>query len=141
MERGFVMPKYSYPCVFTYDKEYHGWTAMFPDWQEFVVGSTCGRTWRQAVFMAHDLLGLMCMDREDDGKLLPLPSPKNTVSNGIVRMIDADSNAYRDMMQTIHKRKSPYRYRMVETAWKRYIYNPKWDVTQEEWKKCRCGGE
>ena len=91
--------------------------------------------------MAHDLLGLMCMDREDDGKLLPLPPSKNTVSNGIVRMIDADSNAYRDMMQTIHKRKSPYRYRMVETAWKRYTYNPKWDVTQEEWKKCRCGGE
>ena len=117
------MAKYKYPCVFTYDKEYGGWTAEFPDWQERVVGCTCGNNWQHVKYMAEDLLNLMCMDCEDDK--LPLPKVSNleeSVSDKgrkCVRYVEADTNKYRKEVQQYQR---VGRFRMAEKARERYKY-------------------
>ena len=122
------MPKYEYPCYFIRDEEYGGWTAEFPDWQGQVVGCTCGKSWQQVLYMAEDLLNLMCMDCEDDKIPFPAIQKRDFPAGIVVRMISADTDKYRKECIAFKK---VGRWRMAEKARKRYWY-PKGPQSPEE---------
>ena len=114
------MPKYTYPCFFTRDEEYGGWTAEFPDWQGKVVGCTCGKSWQQVLYMADDLLNLMCMDCEDDNESFPSVVEHNVPEGTIIRLVSADTDKYRKECELY---KNVGRWRMAEKARRRYWYS------------------
>lgn len=119
------MAEYSYPCVFL--KEDKGWSACFPDWEERFGGWTCGDTWPQVMYMADDLLNLMCYYTKEDGIDFPEPTDISTL-NGIVRMIKANTEEYGKLLKKV--RKHGFRWRMAENARKRYMY-PRMPQTPE----------
>lgn len=114
------MPKYTYPCFFTRDEEYGGWTAEFPDWQGKVVGCTCGKSWQQVLYMADDLLNLMCMDCEDDNESFPSVVEHDVPEGTIIRLVSADTDKYRKECLAFKK---VGRWRMAEKARRRYWYS------------------
>lgn len=81
-----------YPVVFT--KLEDGYMSYVPD----LVCNTQGDDLAEAIAMTRDMIGLMCMDLEDEGKALPAPSGFDAVPAGeheFVSLIDVDVSAYR----------------------------------------------
>ena len=119
------MAIYRYPCIFTPSE--NGWTAEFPDWESFT-GVTCGHTWQHARYMAKDLLNIMCLVTEEDGRPFP-DATKSIVTSGIVRMIEADTEWYRHEIEQAHR---VGRFRMAERARERYVYHKGAQCPEEE---------
>ena len=120
------MTKYRYPAIFHKDKECGYWVE-FPDWCKAHIGAvTDGKNYAQARHMAEDLLGLLCWDQELDHKECP-PANEHQVylpelePGDFIELIDADTEAYAKVMA--HVKKGRWRWRMLERARKRYIYN------------------
>lgn len=124
------MTKYQYPAIFHKDKECGYWVE-FPDWEKVNVGAfTDGKNYKQARYMAEDLLGLLCWDHETDHKVFPEPSKPEDhfavsyLPGNFIKMISADTHAYNQIMKFINNRHLHYRYRQINKAIERY---KKWD--------------
>ena len=80
-----------YPVIFEKDGE--GFLVTIPDLQK----NTQGRNLAEAISMARDLISLILVDLEDDGKELPLPNTIKYKSpiNSIFSYVDVDLTAYR----------------------------------------------
>ena len=89
------MKKLIYPAVF-HPEESGGYSVVFPDLLGCV---TEGDTMSEAIDMAQDAIFLVCIDMEDDGKKLPIPSmfPDHS-DNEIISYVDVDLDAYRKAM-------------------------------------------
>ena len=84
-----------YPTVFTALEE-GGYMAYVPDLEI----NTQGEDLAEAIAMARDAIGIISIDREDDGK--PLPKPSHTISHHpgeIVSLVDVDLTAYRQSLK------------------------------------------
>lgn len=85
--------KTAYPVVFTPLQE-GGFMAFVPDLEI----NTQGETFPEAISMARDAIGLMCLDMEDEGRALPQPSRPDGVAkapNDTVSYVDIDLSDYR----------------------------------------------
>lgn len=81
-----------YPVVFTELDD--GYMAYVPDLE----CNTQGDDLAEAFAMSRDVIGLMCMDMEDEGKELPAPTKLSDIHAGehdTVSLIDVDVSAYR----------------------------------------------
>lgn len=113
------MAHYKYSCVFTKDKS-GCWEAEFPDWVETMGGRTCGKNWQHILYMAQDLLNLMCLTAEEDHIPFPEPSHCPIEEGNIVRMVEADTVEYAKAVALYAK---VGRFRMAERARERYLYH------------------
>lgn len=85
--------KLAFPVVFHKAPE-GGYVAYVPDFDI----NTQGDDLAQAIAMSRDVIGLMGIDLEDDGKEIPKPSEPSQVScreGEIVSMVDIDFMEYR----------------------------------------------
>lgn len=81
-----------YPAIFT--KLEDGYMVYVPDLE----CNTQGDDMAEAFAMGRDVIGMMCMDMEDDGKQLPTASDPATLKVGageFISMLDVDVDAYR----------------------------------------------
>lgn len=80
-----------YPIIITETKD--GYFVRVPDFDS----ETQGESVAESMEMARDLIGLMGIDMEDEGKELPIPYSKeyDTVEGDIVTLVDIDFNEYR----------------------------------------------
>lgn len=80
-----------YPIIIK--KEEDGYYVEVPDFD----AATQGDTIAESMEMARDLIGLLGIDFEDDGKEIPKPysSAFNPEENDIVTLVDIDFSAYR----------------------------------------------
>lgn len=84
--------KMAYPVIFT--KTDAGYVAHVPDMNV----DTQGKDLPEAIYMARDVIGIMGIDTQDDGKNLPAPSDIASIRHGegeFVSMVDIDFDAYR----------------------------------------------
>lgn len=84
--------KNAYPIVLI--PELQGFTVYIPDFDI----NTQGEDLTEAIEMARDAIGLMGIDLEDDGKVLPEPSPRSAIkTNGVefISLVDVDFAEYR----------------------------------------------
>jgi predicted RNase H-like HicB family nuclease len=82
----------AYPVIFS--KITEGYMATVPDWDIDTHGSDLA----DAIEMARDAIGVMGIDRQDDGLDLPEPSDVTAVtceSGEIVSIVDIDFSEYR----------------------------------------------
>lgn len=94
--------KNAYPIVITPDKE--GYVVYIPDFDT----NTEGNNMAEAMEMARDAIGLLGIDMEDDGIIIPEPTPLNNIcadSQDIVTLVDVDFAEYRreNEMKTVKK--------------------------------------
>ena len=83
--------KYVFPVIFTKLDE-GGYMAFAPDLEI----NTQGESLAEAIAMARDAICLVCVDLEDDGKVIPTPSSAVNCKEGeILSYVDADVGAYR----------------------------------------------
>lgn len=122
----------TYTAEFRWDGEYGGWTAEFPAWRKAVIGFTCGRTWEDVVYMAHDLLGTMCVYREDEREPFPVQERMEIPSDAVVRDITADTDEFRRFFKRTAKGR--FRFRLHKKLWEKYTYDKKLDLTESEEK-------
>ena len=81
-----------YPVVFTQLPD--GYMAYVPDFQI----NTQGNDMAEAIAAARDAIGLVGIDREDDQKAIPAPSPLGAVAyapDAILSLVDIDFSEYR----------------------------------------------
>lgn len=81
-----------YPAVFT--KLDDGYMVYIPDLE----CNTQGDDLAEAFAMGRDVIGMMCMDMEDEGKTLPTPTDPaaiKTEAGEFISMLDVDVDAYR----------------------------------------------
>ena len=81
-----------YPILLIPEKK--GYTVYIPDFEI----NTQGDDLTDAMEMARDAIGLMGIDMEDDGKILPAPSDMASVkreADEIVTLVDVDFDEYR----------------------------------------------
>lgn len=81
-----------YPVVFT--KLSDGYMAYIPDFDS----NTQGASLAEAIEMARDAIGMMGIDKEDDGLEIPKPSESSSIQckeNEFVSMVDIDFLEYR----------------------------------------------
>ena len=85
------MKRIVYPIIITEEKD--SFYVSVPDFES----ATQGESVADAIMMARDLIGLMGIDMQDDGKELPIPYLKEyEVSEGdIVTLVDVDFSDYR----------------------------------------------
>ena len=86
--------KNSYPIILTPDEV--GYVVYVPDFDV----NTEGDTLTEAIEMARDVIGLMGIDMQDDGKALPKASSladiqANADSGSIVSLVDVNFTDYR----------------------------------------------
>lgn len=84
--------KNSYPIILTPEEK--GFTVYIPDFNI----NTQGDDLTEAIEMARDAIGLMGIDMEDDGKVIPAASSAKDIkpTNGdIVSLVDVDFAEYR----------------------------------------------
>ena len=84
--------KNTYPIIFTPDDK--GYTVYIPDFN----ANTQGKNLTEAIEMARDAMGIMGIDMEDDGIVLPEPSSAVTITvpeNSFVSLVDVDFKEYR----------------------------------------------
>ena len=82
--------KEAYPITLKQDNEYI--VVYVPDFNI----NTQGKNIAGAMEMARDVIGIMGIDYQDDGKPLPEPSPISEVkSDGMVTLVDVDFDEYR----------------------------------------------
>lgn len=80
-----------YPIIISEEKgEYY---VSIPDFDIATQGSSIA----ESIAMARDAIGIMGIDMEDEGKLLPKPNSvkKQTTESDIVTLVDVDFNKYR----------------------------------------------
>ena len=84
-----------YPAVFKPLKE-GGYMVYLPDWEN----NTQGEDLADAIAMARDAIGILCIVREEDGEPLPTPSLSIQHEAGeIVSFVDVDLTAYRRSLE------------------------------------------
>lgn len=91
-----MMSKYSYPAIFTPDKE-GGYTVVFPDLEGCF---TEGNTLTEALYMAKDALALVLYGYEKDKRTIPNPANPGDFSlreGEFVNYIACDTLEYRKM--------------------------------------------
>ena len=84
--------KAAYPIIMAESKDYI--TVWIPDFNI----NTQGTTYAESIEMARDAIGLTGIDMEDDGIVLPLPTPIGLIqpaSSGITTLVDIDFDEYR----------------------------------------------
>ena len=85
--------KAAYPIIMTKGQKYI--VVYVPD---FDIG-TQGKDYAEAMEMARDAIGLVGIDREDDGKSLPAPTEISAVKSedpdAVVTLVDVDFSEYR----------------------------------------------
>lgn len=113
------MSKHSYLAVFRSCKE-GGYWVEFPDWNDGpICGATDGRDEEEAIFMATDLLNLMCWECEHSNLKFPekkefVLDKNETAKHIFTQCIFADTEKYDITMQRIQKGK--YRFRQIRKA-------------------------
>jgi predicted RNase H-like HicB family nuclease len=81
-----------YPAIFTKIKK--GYAVSIPDFPIDTQGKDLG----EAIDMARDAIGILCIDMEDEDRALPLATASENVpheDNEIVSLIDVDLTEYR----------------------------------------------
>lgn len=90
------MAKYAYPAIFTPETD-GSYSIVFPD----VDGCyTCGDNLEDGIEMAEDALALVLYGYEKEGRPIPDPSDRSTISlreNEFINYIACDTMAYRKM--------------------------------------------
>lgn len=96
--------KNAYPVVMTQGKEFI--VVFVPDFNI----NTQGKDIADAIAMARDAIGLMGIDMQDDGEVLPKASSLADIqaeapSDGVVSLVDVDFGEYRrrNDMRTVKK--------------------------------------
>ncbi|MBQ8401963.1 MAG: type II toxin-antitoxin system HicB family antitoxin [Clostridia bacterium] len=95
--------KNAYPIILTQGKEYI--VVYVPDFQI----NTQGKDIADAIEMARDAIGLMGIDMQDDGEVLPEASSAASIHTespeDIITLVDVDFSEYRRMndMRTVKK--------------------------------------
>ena len=95
--------KNSYPIILTPDKI--GYVVFVPDFDI----NTEGDTLTESIEMARDAIGIVGIDMEDDGEILPEPTAVSEVKAGsntdIITLVDVDFGEYRKKndMRTVKK--------------------------------------
>jgi predicted RNase H-like HicB family nuclease len=90
----FMNSKYSYPAIFTPEKD-GGFSVVFPDIENCF---TCGDDLTEALFMAEDVLALMLYEYEAEKKPIPTPSIPSSIplkDGEFVNIIACDTLEYR----------------------------------------------
>ena len=89
--------KNSYPIVLIPEEK--GFTVFIPDFNV----NTQGNDLTDAIEMARDAIGIMGIDLEDDGKVIPAASAVNDIKHAdseIVSLVDVDFSEYRRKNET-----------------------------------------
>lgn len=84
--------KNAYPIVLIPEEQ--GFTVYIPDFDI----NTQGEDLTVAIEMARDAIGLIGIDMEDDGKVLPEPSPRSAIKTEgaeFISLVDVDFAEYR----------------------------------------------
>ncbi len=84
--------KNSYPIILTPEEK--GFTVFIPDFDI----NTQGDDLTEAIEMARDAIGLMGIDMEDDGKVIPAASSAQSIKHAdgeIISLVDVDFAEYR----------------------------------------------
>ncbi len=93
--------KEAYPIILSKGKEYI--VVYVPDFD----ANTQGKTVAEAMEMARDLIGILGIDMQDDGKELPKATAIEDVhsDNGMVTLVDIDFDEYRrkNEMRSVRK--------------------------------------
>ncbi len=88
------MTKYTYPAIFTAEKD-GGYSVDFPD----IPGCyTCGDTLADAIYMAEDVLAFMLYGYEQERRVIPMPSKPSDLAvkkNEFVNYVACDTLVYR----------------------------------------------
>lgn len=94
--------KNAYPVLLMPDKK--GYTVFIPDFDIY----TQGKDLTEGIEMARDAIGIVGIDMEDDGKVLPTPRKVSAVKakkDEIVTLVDIDFTDYRrkNELRTVRK--------------------------------------
>lgn len=94
--------KATYPILLMPDKK--GFTVYVPDFDSY----TQGKDITEAIEMARDLIGILGIDKEDEGQTIPAPRETSAVKakkGEIVTLVDIDFAEYRrkNEMRTVKK--------------------------------------
>ncbi|MDD6478750.1 MAG: type II toxin-antitoxin system HicB family antitoxin [Oscillospiraceae bacterium] len=84
--------KNTYPVILTPDT--NGYTVYIPDFDIYTQGADL----TEAIIMSRDAIGLMGIDMEDDGKILPTPCAVKDIKTNdgsFVSLVDVDFAEYR----------------------------------------------
>ena len=114
-----------YPVIFTQDKE--GYLIEVPDLEILTQGTDLAN----AIDMARDAINLKCVDLEDDGKPVPVPSP--------IEKIDVSKGTFADVgrgfISNVDTDTAEYRRSIEEKTVRRNVTLPSWiDYAAEEAK-------
>lgn len=90
--KGDLRGKGAYPIILSPEPD-GGYFVSIPDFGK----STQGDDIADAMEMARDVIGLICIDLEDDGKEIPKPNSVkyNVEKNDIITLVDVDFVEYR----------------------------------------------
>lgn len=86
--------KYVYPAIFTPEKD-GGFSVLFPDIEGCY---TCGDSLEDSLEMATDALALVLYGYEKDGRTIPAPSDRTSISlkeNEFINYVACDTMTYR----------------------------------------------
>ena len=89
------MPIYAYPAIFEPDEEFGGYCVYFPDLENVF---TQGNDFKDAMYMAEDVLCLMLHDMEEKGEEMPEPSEPGSIRTkpgDTINLIGCDTDYYR----------------------------------------------
>ncbi len=141
--------QYKFPCVFVKCKDRYSdkpkrerevYTAQFPDWEKTMTAMTDGHTWAEVMYMATDLINLMCCYHEDEHKPIPEQKfskkdieTKRKEPNTYIFYVKADTEKYRELVEKINKSKHGRRWLNAEKARNKYLY-PRMTQSPEEMK-------
>lgn len=92
------MDKYIFPAIFDPDEGGDGYTVTFPDLPGCI---TEGDTYEEAFEMAKEALMIHLWSMEDDGDLIPAPTPPDKVNApkaGFVSLVEVWMVPFRDKM-------------------------------------------
>jgi len=98
--------KVTYPVILEEVDDVHGYLVKVPD---FKGGLTEGDDIADALYMAQDLVSIMCVCYQDDGKPLPSPTPLDEVvvkSRETKTLVAADLDAYRKKLDEMAVKKT-----------------------------------
>jgi predicted RNase H-like HicB family nuclease/post-segregation antitoxin (ccd killing protein) len=89
--------KVIYPVIISEKTPDGSHIVTVPDLYEWGTG-TSGKDMAEALYMAREFIGIICIDLQDDGIPLPEPFPMESIERGpgdIVTLVDVDLTEYR----------------------------------------------
>jgi len=86
---------YTFPAIFEPDEEFGGYCVYFPDLENVY---TQGNDFKDAMYMAEDVLCMMLHHREQEGEDIPKPSKSGDIKakpGDIINLVACDTDYYK----------------------------------------------